>query len=452
MGKNIYKLVTLTVCAAMILAFAAGSFFFKTEAQEMNTEENITAVTPEYPEPTAEGQSAQQFIEGDEHFQWWNSQREYNAASSALQTGMRGYYTALMEKLLTGEEANTVCSPLNIYIAFAMLAEVSDGNTRQQILDMLGAEDIETLRENILILWHSNYADTPNLKSLLANSFWLNSTVDYNMDTLKLLAEKYYASSFSGIPGSQEMDKALQTWTDENTGSLLSEYVKDMTLDPETVLALVSTIYYKAAWTDDFNEQGTSPETFHGTRGDTTVDMMHRSAMMNIYVADTYNVVGLNLDDSGSMYFYLPDEGVDVDTLLADPDILKAMYYDMEDERWHFPIVNLSIPKFRVSGKTDLIETIKELGIIDALDAGTADFTPLTESFDGIYLSGAEHAAMVEIDEQGVTGAAYTELFNAGSAAMPDEEVDFVVDRPFMFVITGRDGSLLFAGIVRNID
>ena len=418
----------------------------------MNTEENITAVIPEYPEPTVEGQSAQQFIEGDEHYQWWNSQREYNVASSVLQTGMRGYYTAIMEKLLKSEDANTICSPSNIYIAFAMLAEVSDGNTRQQILDMLGAEDIETLRENISILWHSNYADTPNLKSLLANSLWLNSTVDYNADTLKLLAEKYFASSFSGILGSAEMDKALQTWTDKNTGGLLSEYVKDMTLDPETVLALVSTIYYKAAWTDNFNEQGTSPETFHGTRGDTTVDMMHRSAMMNIYVADTYNVVGLNLDDSGSMYFYLPDEGVDIDTLLADPDILKAMYYDIEDEHWHFPIVNLSIPKFKVSGKTDLMEAIKELGITDALDAGIADFTPLTKEVDGIYLSGAEHGAMIEIDEQGVTGAAYTELFMAGSAAMPDEEVDFVVDRPFMFTVTGRDGSLLFAGIVRNID
>ena len=49
--------------------------------------------------------------------------------------------------MLVSEDENTVCSPINLYIAFAMLAETSDGNTRQQILDMLGAQDMDTLRE-----------------------------------------------------------------------------------------------------------------------------------------------------------------------------------------------------------------------------------------------------------------------------------------------------------------
>ena len=59
---------------------------------------------------------------------------------------------------------------------------------------------------------------------------------------------------------------------------------------------------------------------------------------------------------------------------------------------------------------------------------------------------------MVEIDENGVTGAAYTKLEISEGAAKPDDEIDFVLNRPFLFVITGRDGSILFSGIVRNID
>jgi serine protease inhibitor len=39
----------------------------------------------------------------------------------------------------------------------------------------------------------------------------------------------------------------------------------------------------------------------------------------------------------------------------------------------------------------------------------------------------------------------------AEGAAGPDAEIDFVLDRPFLFLITGRDGSILFSGIVRNI-
>ena len=113
---------------------------------------------------------------------------------------------------------------MNTYFAFALLAEVSDGNTRQQILNMLKVKDIETLRNNVSDLWKSNYADTPVLKSVLANSLWLNSNVKYNNGTLNLLADKYYASAFSGIPGSAEMDQALRVWTDNNTGNLLKEY------------------------------------------------------------------------------------------------------------------------------------------------------------------------------------------------------------------------------------
>ena len=59
---------------------------------------------------------------------------------------------------------------------------------------------------------------------------------------------------------------------------------------------------------------------------------------------------------------------------------------------------------------------------------------------------------MIEIDEHGVTGAAYTELTLTEGAAQPDETIDFVVDRPFMFIVTGKDSSMLFAGIVKNID
>ena len=71
---------------------------------------------------------------------------------------------------------------------------------------------------------------------------------------------------------------------------------------------------------------------------------------------------------------------------------------------------------------------------------------------DELYLDKAEHAAMVEIDEYGVTGAAYTEMdVNAGSA-LPQEQIDFVIDRPFMFMITGMDGSILFSGIIKNVD
>ena len=440
--------------AVIVLTVALGIPFLKDRMQgpkeQAHTQGGFT-VNAEYPEPTAPQVSADQFYETDAHWEWWEAYRKLTEASSEMQKGLSGYYTSLMQQMLVSEDENTVCSPLNIYIAFAMLAEVSDGTTQQQILDMLGASDITKLRDQVHALWLGNYVDTPVLKSLLANSLWLDQSTAYNEDTLKTLAQYYYASSFSGVPGSEEMDEDLRQWTDENTGNLLTEYTKNMHIEADTVMEILSTIYYKAAWTDIFYANNTAQETFHGVKGDTTVDMMHRTDMMGVFRTDAFTAVNLNLSDSGSMIFYLPNDGYDVNSLAGDPTVLDAIKFD-DNENWSYPLVNLAVPKFSVSAKTDLRETMIGLGVIDALDPTTADFTPLTTDRDNLYVSKAEHAALVEIDEDGVTGAAYTEMAIAEGAALPDEEIDFIVDRPFMFLVTGRDGSVLFSGIVRNIE
>lgn len=449
------KWTAAAACAVIIGGAVLGVTTWRNgqESSAVRYPSGLKTVMAAYPASVAQTMDAQEFMESDAHWDWWNSYRELTTKSAELQSGMDAYYQKLMEQMLVSDNENTVCSPINLYIAFAMLAETSDGNTRQQILDMLGAQDMDTLRENVSSLWESNYADTPALKSVLANSLWLDKEETYNDTTLQRLAEQYYASTFRGTPGSKEMDQALQTWTDNNTGGLLKEYTKDMAIAPDTVFELVSTIYYKAMWRENFWEVNTEKETFHGTAGDTDVDMMKKTERMDVYQGEQFTAIGLSLQDSGSMYFLLPDENADVSELVSSPDLMKVIRRDESSDNWYSPMVNLSVPKFKVSEKTDLIETVRALGVTDALDADLADFSPLTENRNGLYLSKADHAAMLEIDENGVTGAAYTELGVSETAAeIPDDEIDFVLDRPFLFLVTGQDGSLLFSGVVRNID
>lgn len=425
-----------------------------TSTAEVSTEpgtEEVKMVKAVYPGAEAEGVSAEAFIMGDSHWDWWQSYRETVNASSRLQQNMDEYYAAILKELLVTEDnRNTVCSPLNIYTALSMLSEVSDGNTRAQIMDVLKASDIDSLRSRASAMWKANYLDTPSVKSILADSMWLRNDITYNEETLQRLADIYYASSFCGEMGSAELDRQLQEWTDENTGGLLSDYTKDMKLDERTILGLVSTIYFKASWSERFSPERTDTAVFHGADGDTDVQMMHRDLMMSLYQTDHFRAVGLNLTDSGTMYFFLPEEGTNVKDLAADPDALSICRNNWAGDAG-FPIVHLSVPKFKVSGKTDLIESLWHLGIIDALDPDAADFTPLTDEAEQIFVNAAEHAAMVEIDEEGVTGAAYTELAMAG-AGMPQEETDFVLDRPFFFTVVSPDNSLLFSGIVQTIE
>ena len=412
----------------------------------------IKTVAAEYPAGFGKNMDAQTFLGSSVYQEWWEQWRQSNEQSRRYADSMYAYYRNLLKTVLKAEDENTVCSPLNTYIAFSMLAEVTGGNSRAQLLKMLGAEDPAALREKNETLWRSNYINTPNAASVLANSLWLNNEVRYREDTLRILADHYFASSFIGKPGTEEMDRALRDWTDENTMGLLREYTENMKLDTGTVLDLVSAIYYVCPWTEEFLPEENTEETFRGTASETLVDMMHKSEIMTVYRTDSFMALSLPLQENAFMHVYLPNSGTDVSALAENEDVFRVARFDSEMEsRSVSAIVNLGIPKFRVTESMDLKEVLQKMGVTDLFDSSAADFSPLTEEAGEISLSSAKHNAMLEIDEKGVKGAAYTEMILAGGIPNPAETIDFILDRPFMFVITSRDSSILFAGIVRNL-
>ena len=61
------------------------------------------------------------------------------------------------------------------------------------------------------------------MTSVLASSLWLRDGTNYVQSTLDTLAKTYYASTFSGEMGSDDYNKALQSWLNEQTGGLLQE-------------------------------------------------------------------------------------------------------------------------------------------------------------------------------------------------------------------------------------
>ncbi|MBQ9938217.1 MAG: serpin family protein, partial [Oscillospiraceae bacterium] len=112
-------------------------------------------------------------------------------------------------------------------------------------------------------------------------------------------------------------------------------------------------------------------------------------------------------------------------------------------------LVTLSVPKFDVSSGINLTDPLKSLGITDVFDSAVADFTPLTQE-SSISLSQAQHSARVTIDENGCTAAAFTILGAEGGALIDVDEIDFILDRPFIFAITSLDNSILFIGTVNS--
>ena len=386
----------------------------------------------------------------DEYDAWWNDIRARRELLVTDPDDLVPFFTGSIRQFLADSQGqNRIYSPLNAYMALGMLSEVTDGESRNQVLTLLGADNMEELREQVDIIWNANYRNDGATTSILASSLWLNEDVNFVQSTMDSLAKNYYASSYQGVMGSDELTKALQSWLNEQTGGLLEEQTSGIGLDADTVMALATTINFHAKWSNEFLESKTQEGVFHGANGDLNCDFMHQDNARSYYWGEKFSAVSQYLESDGAMWFILPDEGVSVDELLEDKQamtFLASNKYEWED-RTNI-IVHFAVPKFDVVSDMDLISGLKTLGVTDVFDPAVSDFTPMTTDIGEIYLSQAKHAARVKIDEEGCTAVAYTVMAASGAAMPPEEEVDFVLDRPFIFVITGAGEMPLFVGIV----
>lgn len=394
------------------------------------------------------------FEGGNEAYQaWLQSQQAQYDQPQGYASNLTGFFTAGIQAALEDNGKNSAYSPANVYMALAMLAQTSGGSSRQEILNALNADSIDSLRTQADHVWNAHYCADGATTSLLANSLWLDSVMaDYRPETVQLLADTFYASVFHHDLGTEDSNNALAAWLDRQTGGLLREQLLNTQLDSDTVFALASTVCYRVKWKDTFFEGRNTESVFHAPGGDKTVTYMNRTLKAPPYFAgSSYALTALDLADGGRMWLILPTEGVTPGQLLAEGECLDMVLgrkVSREDLRVH-----LSLPKFDISGQQELGGVLQALGIRSVFDSHTADFSPLVSRtyFDGgIRLGKVDHAVRVAIDEDGLTAAAYTVMDAPGDAAPPEKEVTFVLDRPFLFLVTSRDNLPLFAGIVNN--
>ena len=380
----------------------------------------------------------------------WEAERilQSNTTKDAL-VSLQAFFTDGSRQFLSTQGSeNALWSPINAYIGLAMVTELTAGDSRQQILDLFGVDDIETLRQQVGAIWETVYYDNGHEISTLANSLWLEKGLKYQQETMDNLAHYYYASVYQGDLGSQKVNNAIGAWLNNNTGGMLKNATENINLSPDTILALYSTIYFQAKWQDQFNEARNTKDVFQTPDGDITATFMNKTrAQMNYYWGENFSAVALSLKNGSMMWFILPDEGYTTADVLADEAYMQmVLQQNWENKKWM--MVNLSVPKFDVSSSIQLKDGLQEMGVTDVFSEGVADFSAITGDVP-IFLTAANQSVRVEIDEEGVKAAAYIEIPGAGSAAPPDEIIDFILDRPFIFAIT-TNSIPLFMGPVNN--
>ena len=174
---------------------------------------------------------------------------------------------------------------------------------------------------------------------------------------------------------------------------------------------------------------------------------------MYYFWEEDFGAVAMGLKNGSTMWFILPDADKTVDDVLDDSaftDVITQSEFRSEDStNSRYMKVNLSVPQFDVSSSIDLKEALQNMGVTDVFDPQLSDFSASVVSETEVppYIAAVRQNVRVKIDEKGVTAAAYIEIPGAGAAALPDEVIDFILDRPFVFAIT-KSRIPLFVGTV----
>ncbi len=383
--------------------------------------------------------------------EWFDDYCAQIKQAEGFEDSIDPFFEKSLSVFLSGSDTeNKIYSPLNVYMALSMLAEITDGNSRSQLLSLLDAEDIDSLRTRCKAIWNGNYRNDSSAKSILSSSLWLSNALEYNQNTMDAITDNYYASSFRGTMGSPEYNLALQSWLNEKTEGLLKEQASQIEFNPDTVLALATTIYFKASWHDKFNEANTKQGIFYSPDTEIVCDFMNMTSHREYFWGDNFGAVRLSLGNNSKMWLILPDEGYTPADLLSDSTVPELIDSGSEWKNSKYIDVNISLPKFDVSSQTELNKGLRALGVTDIFDENLSDFSPMSED-DTFILSKAQHDARVMVDEEGCTAAAYTVLMvDATGAIVDSDEIDFILDRPFIFVITSDVDMPLFAGVVNN--
>ncbi len=374
---------------------------------------------------------------------WKESQRRVKASNKLRKTVSNSL--GELTSILLRKDENMVFSPVALYLALILLAQMTGNDSRKQILKAIRAEGINA--EEIYNLTKQIVASTVQTKCELSASVWLSDDKQYNTDYLQVLGKKYGFSAYSGAMGTDEMNHAIGEWVNKATGGLLEDQI-DIHTTESTLIEMLTAIYYSSRWDFEFESRRTRPGTFVTADGTKVrCDFMHQTLRTDYHAGAKFKAITKTLGQGYGATFILPDKGVTVNEILMEPEFRELAVADVLPTSREYE-VKLSLPKFDISSKIRLNEIMQEMGITDVFGPDRADFTPISNQND-ICLSKAEQTTRFKVNEEGVEAASFVEFGIAeGGVPLEVEKVAFKLDRPFIFVVNAMGKVPVFAGKV----
>ena len=273
-------------------------------------------------------------------------------------------------------------------------------------------------------------------------------------DLSKLYCEAYQ------IDFGSEAGKIVE-WVNQAVHS--NGYIDERFLEmgEETELYLLSTLYFKNAWSTKYLSDNNVVDDFHLSNGRVVqaTYMRHSYYSEAYYDYDTYiSVKDYYLRGNASVTYLIPKRiEDDIFELTKEANIFEERQENKR--RLEGPgrfRINLKTPKFTTKSEVDFQDSLKELGFADIFDKNIDSFKNAfdDERLEGynIYIQKIKQKNEVEFNEDGSVVRSLTlGSLGAGSAAYAaNDTLEVELNQPFIYIIRDINDTPIFVGHVDN--
>ncbi|MBI5831178.1 MAG: serpin family protein [Armatimonadetes bacterium] len=352
-------------------------------------------------------------------------------------------------------ERGTFLSPYSIHQALTMLYVGAKGETRAQLAKALGidpAEDAWLGQNAALCARLRAEANTSSGKLLVANALFPERKYPVRPEFMTAATQAVAGAEVRPLDFGnvgQAVD-TINRWAADHTEQRIPRVLTPDALRDPVALVLANAVYFKDRWAEEFVPRRTQPGAFARLDGSRVrLPVMHQTEDMAYARGAGWQAVAKYYRGSHLRgVFVVPDAG----GFAAFAGSLTSQTWADIRERLSSYEVTLALPKFGARVGTDLVDTLKSLGVTDAFDPETADLSGIGGEPHELYLGVASHEAFVRLDEEGTEAAAVT-IVGAlkGGERAPSRQASLTIDRPFLFLIEDTaTGTILFLGRIGN--
>jgi len=357
----------------------------------------------------------------------------------------------------TSAVENVIISPVSIFLALSLLYHGSDRSTKTELENFLEIRSRigSAVATKALLSDYDRSRKSLNTTIKLANGIFADHSLRIKtpfLDDLRYLSSGVRRVDFSDRTPAA---RAVNSWVGKETNNLITNLISPDDISEDTRMVLLNAVYFKANWKSQFYKDRTRKSVrFDVTRGySVLVDMMVKSDDILYRSSSTLrsHVVSLPYeDDNFQMMIFLPHQQ-DQKSLLSIIKQFPNTDFNSVYNSLRVRPVDLSLPKFTVDFKSELVSALRRNGVKSMFNPDQADFSLISEH--PLRVSNILHQTKVEVNEEGSEAAAVTGVFLDLRAFVEEEERAVVVNvnRPFIFVIHDRKHNIpLFIGKVVN--